>query len=178
MCQAVEISSQGCTTQLPQYDVSAQVSWHDDALHMPSSSSSFCAVAAQLLLRSFFLPALLPHRVCCHWLSAMPAQHVKAPGQAQEDTHFYARLVEVRFSISADKHIRTTSCTSRNPISKMNSHCERIDTVHVKQLGQCKLIHLTCVSQVALNQPMPSKRASLLMIYKSVSRSFTNTQGC
>jgi len=29
---------------------------------------------------------LLPHRVCCHWLSAMPAQHMKAPKQAQEDT--------------------------------------------------------------------------------------------
>ena len=29
---------------------------------------------------------LLPHRVCCHWLSAMPAQHAKAPKQAQEDT--------------------------------------------------------------------------------------------
>ena len=29
---------------------------------------------------------LLPHRVCCHWLSAMPAQHMKAPEQAREDT--------------------------------------------------------------------------------------------
>ena len=29
---------------------------------------------------------LLPHRVCCHWLSAMPAQHLKVPGQAREDT--------------------------------------------------------------------------------------------
>ena len=27
-----------------------------------------------------------PHRVCCHWLSAMPAQHMKAPEQAREDT--------------------------------------------------------------------------------------------
>ena len=24
--------------------------------------------------------------VCCHWLSAMPAQHMKAPEQAPEDT--------------------------------------------------------------------------------------------
>ena len=27
-----------------------------------------------------------PYRVCYHWLSAMPAQHMKAPKQAQEDT--------------------------------------------------------------------------------------------
>ena len=31
---------------------------------------------------------LLPHRVCCHWLSAMPAQHEKAPEQAHEERHF------------------------------------------------------------------------------------------
>ena len=30
--------------------------------------------------------SLTPQRVCCHWLSAMPAQHMKAPGQAREDT--------------------------------------------------------------------------------------------
>ena len=30
--------------------------------------------------------SLLPHRVCCHWLSAMPAQYMKAPEQAREDT--------------------------------------------------------------------------------------------
>jgi hypothetical protein len=30
---------------------------------------------------------LFPHRMCCHWLSAvLPAQHVKTPKQAQEDT--------------------------------------------------------------------------------------------
>ena len=29
---------------------------------------------------------LLPQRVCCPWLCAMPVQHMKAPEQAREDT--------------------------------------------------------------------------------------------
>jgi hypothetical protein len=29
---------------------------------------------------------LLPQRVCCPWLCAMPVQHAKAPEQAREDT--------------------------------------------------------------------------------------------
>ena len=32
------------------------------------------------------LGGMSPQRVCCHWLSAMPAQHMKAPNKAQEDT--------------------------------------------------------------------------------------------
>ena len=44
--------------------------------HTPSASN---------LLDNLYI-FLLPHRVCCHWLSAMPAQHMKAPEQAREDT--------------------------------------------------------------------------------------------
>ena len=39
-----------------------------------------------LTIRYLIYIFLLAHRVCCHWLSAMPAQHMKAPEQAREDT--------------------------------------------------------------------------------------------
>ena len=53
--------------------------------HTPSASN-FHGPHFLLLDTLYIYIFLLPHRVCCHWLSAMPAQHMKAPEQAREDT--------------------------------------------------------------------------------------------
>ena len=50
------------------------------------SASNFHGPHFLLLDTLYIYIFLLPHRVCCHWLSAMPAQHMKAPEQAREDT--------------------------------------------------------------------------------------------
>ena len=40
----------------------------------------------KVMLYSLSVIRLLPQRVCCPWLRAMPVQHLRAPEQAREDT--------------------------------------------------------------------------------------------
>ena len=80
--------------RLVRYEVNAVMIWLLKAACLWSCifacvcSHSLCIQLPWPTLRylvSIFI-FLLPHRVCCHWLSAMPAQHMKAPEQAREDT--------------------------------------------------------------------------------------------